>query len=110
MVNGSPLVFHWTLDVERWALSVFLFPALVTPALQHSTTPGFFAPSCPPGCHFQTARRIIAFARPGRTFIQDHGDIASEGCLNFHRDLRTDECRSPIDMILKMHAFFRDLS
>ena len=33
-----------------------------------------------------------------------------QGGLNFHRDLRTDEGRRAVEMILKMRALFRDLA
>src|SRR6202040_2961352 len=43
-------------------------------------------------------------------FVQHHGDVAPEHSLNFDRDLRTNERRSSVDVILKLHAFLRDLA
>src|SRR5947208_16221031 len=64
----------------------------------------------PPCCHFHTPRGIIITTRPRQTFIQHHGYVAAERGLNFHRDLRRNESRRPIDVILEMHAFLRDLA
>ena len=44
-----------------------------------------------------------------RTFIESHDDIRIQIPLNLHRALRTDERRSAVKVILKMHALFGNL-
>jgi ATPase subunit of ABC transporter with duplicated ATPase domains len=47
--------------------------------------------------------------RPRRALIEHHRDVAPKRGLDFHRDLRREKRRRPIDMILKMCALFGDL-
>ena len=60
--------------------------------------------------HLQTPSRVIVFARPRRAFVEHHRDIAPERGLDLHRDLRRDERRRTIDVVLKIDALFRDLA
>src|SRR6266516_1554578 len=64
---------------------------------------------CPPRRHFRASRGVLVIAGIRCAFIENHRDVAAEGCLNFHRDFRRDKGRRPIYVILKMQAFVRDL-
>ena len=45
-----------------------------------------------------------------RAFIQHHSDIAPQRGLDFHGDLRANEGRRAIEMILELNAVLRDLA
>src|SRR5216684_143633 len=39
-----------------------------------------------------------------------HRDVAAKRRLNFHRDFWSDECRRPVDVILKINAVLGDFA
>src|SRR6267154_6899464 len=84
------------LDVRCWMFDAFFSPS--------------FASSRPAGRHFRALRGVIALARIWRAFIEHHRDVTSERALNFHRNLRRNERRLSIDMILKMHALLSNFA
>src|SRR5581483_2290673 len=60
--------------------------------------------------HLRAFRRVIVLARPGRALIEHHRNVASERGLNLHCAFGRNESRTAIDVILKMHARFRNLA
>ena len=53
---------------------------------------------------------VFVFARIGRTFIEGHDDIGSDGSLDIHNGFRREKMAGAVDMALKDHAFFGDFA
>src|SRR6266545_2286558 len=69
-----------------------------SPSLRYSVSPFPVCTSpCPSGRHFHALRSVLVITGIRRAFIQ------------LHCDVRRNECRRAVDVILKMHTFVRDL-